>query len=281
MMTACGRRWSEVADGVQLKIVAIITEDFSLYYDLVKELKKGSVSFVSLSFKDKIPANVGIVLTTEAEAPRIDFPDKISIPPEADLHAIINEAKRRMRGQEIYGKLVIGIDPGVRPGIAVIGGGNVIYTTQVGRPEDVEPVAREVISIYPAKEVVIRVGHGDPTNRNRVINSLGDLNVRIEIVDERSTTERTEFPDIKAAIHIALSSGQSVTPPLDIRPTNGELKNLQRQSRKLSRGQVTISTHLAEKVAKGLLSQEEAIRLQQGKPLDKKEDTSDDEDDEV
>ena len=251
-----------------MKIIAIITEDFSLYHDLVKVLKHQSVPFISLSFKDSIPPNVGIVLTTPAEAPRIRFPEKLSVAPDSDIQGIINEAKRIMRGQETYAKLVIGIDPGVRPGFAVVAAGNVIYTSQVATPEDVKETARDVISIYPAKEVVIRVGHGDPTNRNRIINALSDLNVKIEIVDERSTTERTEFPDIKAAINIALSSGHVVTPPLDIRPTNGELKNLQRKSREISGGQVTISTHLAEKVAKGLLSLDEAIRLQQGRPLE-------------
>jgi hypothetical protein len=263
-----------------LKIIAIITEDFSLYYDLVKELKKDNVPFASLSFKDIIPPNVGVVLTTPNEAPRIDFPEKISVPPGSDINAIINEAKRRMRGPETYSRLVIGIDPGNRPGFAVVGGGNVLYTSQLGRPEDVKDITKDIINLYPAKEVIVRVGHGDPTNRNRIINSLSELNVIIEIVDERSTTERTEFPDIKAAINIALSSGHVVTPPLDIRPTNGELQNLKRKSRERSGGQVTISTHLAEKVAKGILTLDEAISLQRGEPLEKGEDEAAEQDEE-
>lgn len=250
-----------------MKIVAIITEDFSLFHDLVKALKASNIPFISLSFKDAIPPNVGVVLTSDSEAPRIYFPEKIAIPGNADIEAILNESQRRMMGKEVYPRLIIGIDPGVRPGFAVVALGNVLYTTQLGTPEDVKDVAKRVLALYPAEEVVVRVGHGDPTNRNRVINSLTDLNVTIEIVDEHSTTKRTDFPDINAAINIAMTTGKAVTPPLDVTPTNGELKNLQRKSRELSEGRVTISTNLAERVAKGQLSLKEAIRLQEGKPL--------------
>jgi len=248
-----------------LKIVAIITEDFSLFYDLVRELKRAKVPFVSLSFDDAIPSNVGIVLTTLEEAPRIQFHEKLAVGKLTDIQAIIGEAKRRMRGVETYGRLIIGIDPGVRPGFAVVSAGAVLYTTQLSRPEDVAETTKNILALYPAREVVVRVGHGDPTNRNRIINAIHGLSLRIEIVDEHRTTKRTEFPDINAAINIALMSGHTVTGPIAVAPTIGELKNIQRESRLASDGMVTISTHLAERVAKGQLTLEEAILLQEGK----------------
>lgn len=248
-----------------MKIVAIITEDFSLFYDLVRELKRAKVPFVSLSFDDAIPSNVGIVLTTLEEATRVRFHEKLAVGKGADLQAIITEAKRRMRGVETYGKLIIGIDPGVRPGFAVVSAGAVLYTTQLSKPEDVAETTRHVLELYPAREVVVRVGHGDPTNRNRIINALHDLGIHIQIVDEHSTTKKTEFPDIDAAINIALSPGHTVTGPLAVAPTSGEIRNVQRKSREASGGMVTISTHLAERVAKGQLTLEEAILLQEGK----------------
>lgn len=248
-----------------MKIVAIITEDFSLFYDLVKELKRTRISFVSLSINEPIPSNVGIVLTTLEEAPRIQFHEKLAVGKGADLPAIISEAKRRMRGVETYGKLIIGIDPGVRPGYAVVSAGAVLYTTQLARPEDVAETTRHILALYPAKEVIVRVGNGDPTNRNRTINALQELGLHIQIVDERSTTKRTEFPDIQAAINIAQSPGHTVHGPMTLAPTGGELKNVQRKSREASNGQVTISRQLAERVAKGQLTLEDAIYLQEGK----------------
>ena len=248
-----------------MKIVAIITEDFSLFYDLVTELKRIRISFVSLSFDEPIPSNVGIVLTTLEEAPRIHFHEKLAVGKGADLPAIITEAKRRMRGVETYVRLIIGIDPGVRPGYAVVSAGAVLYTTQLSRPEDVAETTRHVLALYPAKEVIVRVGNGDPTNRNRTINALQGLGLHIQIVDERSTTKRTEFPDIQAAINIAQSSGHTIHGPMTLAPTGGELKNVQRKSREASNGKVTIGRQLAERVAKGQLTLEDAIYLQEGK----------------
>ena len=46
-----------------MKVIGVMTEDFSVYYDLVKVLKERKIPFISLSFEDVIPANVGLILT--------------------------------------------------------------------------------------------------------------------------------------------------------------------------------------------------------------------------
>src|SRR3989454_263234 len=61
------------------------------------------------------------------------------------------------------------------------------------------------------------------------------------------------------AIDIAKSSGRRVEPPVEIRPTPGELREIQRRSRLDSGGVVTISSELAGAVARGDLTLEEAI----------------------
>src|SRR5438094_627327 len=65
--------------------------------------------------------------------------------------------------------------------------------------------------------------------------------------------------DVDAAIDIAKSSGRRVEPPSEIRPTPGEVREIQRRSRLDSGGVVTISSELAGAVARGDLSLEEAI----------------------
>jgi len=81
----------------------------------------------------------------------------------------------------------------------------------------------------------------------------------VEVVDEAGTTHRTAQPDVDAAIDIAKSSGRRVEPPVEIRPTPGEVREIQRRSRLDSGGVVTISSELAGAVARGDLSLEEAI----------------------
>src|SRR5438046_950738 len=111
----------------------------------------------------------------------------------------------------------------------------------------------------PAHDARVRIGHCDPTNRNRILNAVSRDRIRVEIVDEAGTTRRTPQPDVDAAIEIARTPGRRVEPPFDVRPTPGEVREIQRRSRIDSGGLVTISSELAGAVARGDLSLDEAI----------------------
>jgi hypothetical protein len=246
-----------------MKIIGVVTENFSLYYELVHLLKHDRIPFVSLSLSDSIPANVGVVITSRDESDKIRFKKKLVIGKGDDHRATINEALRMISGKDRYNMLVIGIDPGNRPGLAVLGDGIVVETAQIASPEEVAVEIERILPLHPAKDVRVRIGHGDKTNRNRIINSLSGLPVIIEIVDEKGTTKHSVSPDIQAAIDIAHSEGEIASPPLKVEPSEGEIRNIQRQSRIFSDGRVTISATLAKKVALGEITLEEAVSLQQ------------------
>ena len=57
-------------------------------------------------------------------------------------------------------------------------------------------------------------------------------------------------------------NGELLTEKQPVVPTSGEVKEVQRLSRRVSGGQVTISQRLAQAVAVGRLSMEEAIGMQ-------------------
>ena len=63
-----------------------------------------------------------------------------------------------------------------------------------------------------------------------------------------------------SAIRIALLSGERVWEFREIQPTIGELREIQRQSRKRSNGRKTIPSDIAYAVACGELTLEEAIQ---------------------
>src|SRR5205823_5725308 len=88
-----------------------------------------------------------------------------------------------------------------------------------------------------------------PSEASRVQKALARDHLRVEVVDEAGTTHRTAQPDVDAAIDIAKSSGRRVEPPSEIRPTPGEVREIQRRSRLDSGGVVTISSELAGAVA--------------------------------
>ena len=238
------------------RVLGILTEDFRLYHDLVAALKARDLPFVSLSFSRRIPDSVGAVLTSPAEASRLRLRRVV---PVDEIDSSIAEAIQVLKGKSTWAELSIGIDPGREPGVAIIGDGEVIDTRLAASPEAVAFHVRQAIRTFPAKEARIRIGHGDPTNRNRILNALAREGLPVEIVDEAGTTRRTPQPDVDAAIDIARSRGHPVKPPFEVRPTPGEVREIQRRSRLHSGGIVTISSDLAGAVARGDLSLEDAI----------------------
>jgi hypothetical protein len=242
------------------KIIGLLTKDFRLFHDLVETLKRRDLSFVSLSFDDPIPPTVGVVITTSDEMSRIDFENKVAC---ADVGMAIAESLRILKGKDRFDELIVGIDPGAKPGIAVVGDGLVLETKGASSPEDVAPKMKEIVASYPAHRVGLKIGHGDPTNRNRIINSLSTQSYEIEIVDEKGTTHRSDSPDQEAAIGIASMKGHPAKRKYTITPSPGEIKDLQNRSRMKSKGKITISKSLAGQVADGTITLEEAIKRQE------------------
>jgi hypothetical protein len=162
--------------------------------------------------------------------------------------------------------LIIGVDPGKSPGVAVMGDGELINQYKCYSPGEVSGIIEKVFSTYQAENKKVKVGHQAVTIRNRIINDLIELVKKfdfiIEIADETSTTHSKHDPDINAAIVISSMPGVPVDRPIDINPTQGEIKDIQRISRMKSGSLMTISRALAARVAVGELDLVEAIELQ-------------------
>ena len=248
-----------------MKIIGVMTENFSIYYDLVKLLKEHATPFISLSFDDNVPANVGLIITSAEEAHKVKFKHKLVISDNDDISLMIEKALTIIEGKDKFKSLIIGIDPGKRPGIALLGDGEVLNVYHIESPEEVVKILKQVQKIYPNQEILIRIGHGAPTQRNRIINALFPFSQPMELVDESNTTQKIGQPDIKAAIDIALSSGFPIKSKYEINPTDGEIRDIQRISRMESKGAITISKPLAKQVASGKITLVQAIKSQQKK----------------
>ena len=177
-------------------------------------------------------------------------------------HAI-DRALQLLKGKELYSKVFIGIDPGERPGLAIVGDDILIQKTQVESPEQVLRMIKRFLKEFPADETTIRIGNGAILIRNRIINSLIPLEIPIEIVDETKTTPSQRLDrkekDIEAAAAIALLSGGKVQQKLPLEPTRGAVKDVQKYSRQLTGGRFSISKKAAREVLQGKISLKEAI----------------------
>lgn len=245
------------------RTLGVLTEDFRLYHDLVTALKARDLPFESLSFHQRIPEHIGVVITSPAEFPRVKFRRKIAL---EDIDDAIAQAQRLLQGKEEYDEVVVGVDPGPRPGVAVVGDGAVVEERTAESPEAVAKIVGAILRNHPSlRRVTVRVGHGDRTNRNRIINALADQEVQVEIADEGGTTpeqRRDDRRNIEAAREIAFIPGTKALRWYRLSPTEGEVKEVQRLSRIDSEGEITISRELAQKVAEGKLTMAEAIRRQ-------------------
>lgn len=156
---------------------------------------------------------------------------------------------------------MIGVDPGSVSGFAMVLGGRTIDSGTVSRPEDLYPLVSSAMDAVSPSRAVLRIGHGDPVNRDRCTRSLFSLMDEVQVVDESRTSGKSPSDHIAAAETIARCEGETLHVIPDIRHSPGSLREIQRVSRQLS-GDVTITTSLAEDVAHGRLSMEEAIAAQ-------------------
>src|SRR5437763_15200621 len=182
------------------KVLGLLPEDFRLYHDLVAALKARDLPFVSLSFARRIPDTVGAVLTSPAEAERVRSRHVVAVD---DIDSSIAKSIQILKGKSFWSELLVGIDPGREPGVAIIGDGEVIDTRIAASPEAVAFHVRQAIRTLPAEDARVRIGHGDPTNRNRILNAVSRDRIRVAIVDQAGTARRTPPTVVDAAIDLA------------------------------------------------------------------------------
>lgn len=237
-------------------MIVVATANFEVYHDLVGELRDRGVTFTTVQPDEDIPASADVVLTGTGEqlsAPA-GLPVVEATPDEP--RAAVETALGHLRDGD--GRVIVGIDPGSRPGVAVLAGDTVVAAFHVPRDE-VATVVREEIA--DATDPVVRIGDGARLDGARIVDDVDD--VRVELVDETGTTPYLGtgaggMGDVLAAVNIARRAGE----PIDAReidPTEGELRVIKDRSREQSPDNREIDDALAKQVAAGELSIEQAL----------------------
>lgn len=212
-----------------------------------------------------------VIITTQEEAGLLKTAgEKVILFDEP--RSTVERAICVLKGNPHAGPLVVGIDPGRRPGIAVLSGDIVIAVYQVGVSE-VEPTLVKIARDCHASIETVRIGDGARLVTAQIINTLLQAGYHVELVDETSTTpyvgsniHTNTVRDIIAAINIAKLKGEPVGHArVSVEPSKGELRVIQESSRALSEGRATIPKYLARQVARGEITLDEAIEMHRGK----------------
>ena len=235
-----------------------------MYHSIIEEARSRRLNLIVLTPSQPVPANVGAIITTEGESGDIDFSrDKIVIADKPQ--ATLDKAVSLLFGEN-FEQVIIGIDPGKYPGMAVLGNNKTISVHHVSVGE-VCPLIKRIMREYDDKKITVRIGHGARLIRSQLINGILDLGLAVEMVDETGTTPHLGkgvhgqvISDIIAAINIAKIPGKNVGKQF-IEPSQGEVRVIQEHSREYSNGRSTIPRMLARAVAKGELTLDEAVEI--------------------
>ena len=232
--------------------VGIIIGDKRLEYMVMEEFKRRNIPFVLL---DSYSADVNVIVSDTPQ----NFDAIVAQNPEIIARRVVSY----LYGRKRFHKIVVGIDPGPKPGVAVVGDGLIVEEMQLSKVDLVKETVDGIYEGYEPERFLIRVGNGDVVNRNRIVNSLVE-EYTVEIVDERNTSNSITNRDAESAKTIAFSRGNIVKRKLNTILRDGHLREIQRRSRIESKGMITISKSLARRVLLGEITMEEAINIAGG-----------------
>ena len=241
--------------GKPSSVIVVATTDFECYHGVVNELRDRGVTFTTIEPDERLPERTHVVVTDEAHAGTFGDVPTIVADPE-DARRAVDGALAALSGGG--GRTIVGVDPGRKPGIAVLSGDVVVAAFQVPLADAVDVVQREVAD---ATNPVVRIGDGARLQGAQLVNELED--VRVELVDETGTTPylgtgTRGMGDVLAAVNIARLEGE-VVERRSIEPTAGELQVIKDRSREQSETNRAIDEALARRVATGELTIDEAL----------------------
>lgn len=238
-------------------MIVVATGNFEVYHDVVGELRERGVRFTTIEPGAELPENArAAIVGPEDEHPPVRT---VRAHPDRPRRAV-EEALSVLRGGD--GRTVIGIDPGDRPGIAVLSGETVVAAFQVAAENVASVIERETAE---AADPLVRIGDGARLKGASIIDDLGEIEgVPVDLVDETGSTPYQGtgvrgMGDVLAAVNIARREGERVE-SREIEPTPGEIRIIQSRSRERSDDDRSIDESLARKVALGELSMTDALR---------------------
>jgi len=226
-------------------IIGLYINDFSLLNKITSKIKDKKIKLKHVNDFRVINNEIEVLISKKkikgCKIPQIQ-PDNLDI------------LELRIRC-EIYGcsELTIGIDPGGINGLSVIGSERILFVDTYRKVEDMAIIIKSMDLEIGLK--TIKIGSGSPPERNRIIDSLKQFSSIIQLVNEQYSGSGSHT---EAATRIALRKG-IVEPKKNYIPKAGEIAWIQQESRRLSKGLVTIDKELAYEILIGKISMDSAI----------------------
>ena len=187
------------------RAVALVTDDFRLYHQMVPFLESHGLQVLGLRPDDAVPASVQVLLGGPVG-------DERSLPLHDDPEATLLAAYRRLDrkpGRDGYRRVVLGVDPGKVIGLAAVADGHWLL---VGESLSVEAAVRRLLHWaegLAAADLQVHIGAGAPRVGRDLLARLARAlpQATVALVREDATTPGSHVTGSRhtdAAVHIAL-----------------------------------------------------------------------------
>ena len=150
--------------------------------------------------------------------------------------------------------LTAGIDPGGMIGLSIIDTKRIMFINNYKKIVDLTKIVKSINEEIGLKS--IKIGLGSPPERTRIIDALKEYSSIIQLVNEEKSGSGSHTI---AATNIALRKGHK-TLQENYKPKNGEIAWIQKKSRRLSKGLITINKEAAYNILTGEKTMEESLK---------------------
>lgn len=179
--------------------VGIYTHDFKFYHDVIIELKNWNLPFFSITDLYSIPADINVILSSTSDT--FVLPGQIKATNSTEG---IRKCLPALLNKDTFNKVIIGIDPGPKPGIAVMADNVLMEAWECPSIGNVKKDVLAVIDNYIYDYIMIKIGNGDRPNRDLIIKQLKNLATVVIVNEENTSTPHKIHDNALSAARISL-----------------------------------------------------------------------------
>jgi len=245
---------------------AVATENPKILYRIVKLLKENEIKFVICSPVDHRCEHAHIVISGPDDN-SLQHRHRIEVTEDFDDDFVKIEIMSNLHNLQNPSKTVVGIDPGMTSGVALVIDGIVVYSCSLTSPDELVALTQTLLehahALFPASDQIIRVGTGSKLYTALTLRSFRNSTAisSLELVNEHRTTIISGArSDESAAILIAGRTGRAMTDSdINIEPKAGYIRSLKQYVSRLTRGKKSLTSNEARSLILGETTLEDVI----------------------
>ncbi len=239
--------------------VAIATRDPKLRYLIINFVEKLGLDFVICAPNESVCASSRCIISTRDESEELQphAERAVLIGEEFDMDAVGIEVMSILHDLKEPHSVSIGVDPGMRYGLALLLDGANIYSRIRSSPRKAAITtahwSRVILRLFSKLKLYVRIGTGSRLYLTLYLRELQntELDLIIELVNEHRTTLQGE-DDISSATLIAGRRGKIYRgSDLSLENKLGYIRSLQKYIKQVTDGMIQISSDDARDILSG------------------------------